>query len=97
MKNIISLWGYAFGNYGNLSSSYEKLTEKHIIEVGTYAEKLQVVYDLSIKAPGEEHFHTTSVLSEILIPVNQDTSNLTVTKDFMTGEVVEKSAESGQH
>lgn len=76
-QQFYELWGNAFGNYGQISTTYEKLTENNIVEVGTYAEKLQVVYDLSIKAPGEEHFHNVSVLSEIMIPVNQDTSQNT--------------------
>ena len=66
------MWGHAFGSYGSLSSSYERLTELNIIKVGTYAERLSVVYDLLIKAPGDKKYHSTSVKSEILIPVSQD-------------------------
>ena len=39
------IWGRAFGDYGSISSSYERLTEENIINVGTYAEQLSVVYD----------------------------------------------------
>lgn len=63
------LWGSSFGNYGSMSSDYKKLTEKNILKVGTYAEKLTVVYDLSIKTPNNERAYTKSVISNILIPL----------------------------
>lgn len=63
------LWGHAFGAYGSVSNTYERMTESNIINVGTYAERLSVVYDLAIKAPGDEKYHSTSVKSEILIPI----------------------------
>lgn len=88
-QQFYELWGYAFGTYGTLSSSYERLTEKNIVEVGTYAEKVQVVYDIAIKAPEDPDFHTVSVLSEFFVPVNQDTSEMTREVDPWTGEPVE--------
>lgn len=81
------LWGYAVGEYGNVSSSYERLTEGNLIGVGTYAEKLQVVYDLSIKTPEDEHSHTISVISEVLIPISQDANKNVKEVDILTGEV----------
>lgn len=87
-QQFYELWGYACGNYGYVSSSYQKLSENNLIEVGTYAEKIQIVYDLSIKAPEETQYHTVSVLSEILIPISTDTSVNTKTYDFLSGEEV---------
>lgn len=72
------LWGCAFGDFGTLSSTYKRLTELNIIKVGTYAERLSVVYDLAIKSPGDKKYHSTSVKSEILIPVSQDVKTRTV-------------------
>lgn len=66
------LWGYAFGDYGNVSSSYQRLTEKNILLLDTYAEQLSVVYDISIKAPGSDKLYTKSVSDKILIPVSQN-------------------------
>lgn len=60
-----------FGNYGSISSSYEKLTENNLIDLDTYAERLSVVYDISIKKPGSDKMITKSVSSEVLIPVSQ--------------------------
>ena len=66
------LWGYAFGDFGVVDSSYERLTEKNILRLGTYAEKLAVVYDISIKKPGNDKLYTKSVSSEILIPLSEN-------------------------
>lgn len=83
------LWGYAVGEYGAAHSTYQRMTEQNIVEKGeTYAEKLMVVYDLSIKKPGSDKLYTKSVLSEILIPVSTDIK--TVTKELFTGNIVEK-------
>lgn len=82
------IWGRAFGDYGSISSSYERLTEENIIRVGTYAEQLSVVYDISIKKPGSDKLYTKSVSDKILIPVSQDAGTQTVTKDVFTGKEV---------
>lgn len=71
------LWGYAFGGYGTTSSDYKRLTEYNIIHSGTYAERLSVVYDLAIKAPGDTKYHSVSVSDNILIPVSMDLSERT--------------------
>lgn len=84
-----TLWGHAFGSYGSVSSSYERLTEGNIREVGTYAEKLSVVYDIVITTPECEEGYVKSVYSQILIPLTSEIK--TVEKDFLTGEIIEDS------
>lgn len=71
-QDFYQLWGSAFGNYGSLNSSYQRLTEDNIRAVGTYAEKLVVVYDLSIQAPGVDYVYTKSVISRVKIPLVDD-------------------------
>lgn len=61
-----------------MSSSYERLTESNIIQTGTYAEKLNVIYDLSIKKPGSDKYYTKSVKNTIAIPISQ---NVTIKND----------------
>lgn len=75
----------AFGSYGSLSSSYERLTENNIIQVGTYGEKISVVYDISIKKPGSDKYYTKSVMSTLCVPVSQKLNK----KDIITGKPVE--------
>ena len=77
-EQFYELWGSAFGNYGSMSSSYERLTESNIIQTGTYAEKLNVIYDLSIKKPGSDKYYTKSVKNTIAIPISQ---NVTIKND----------------
>ena len=66
------LWGCAFGDYGMISSSYQRLTERNIVRAGTYAERLSVVYDVSIKKPGSDKYYTKSVKSMLAIPISSD-------------------------
>lgn len=63
----------------DIDSDYERLTEHNIINSGTYAERLSVVYDLAIKAPGDTKYHSVSVSDNILIPVSTDLSERTQT------------------
>ena len=87
-----TLWGYAFGSYGSMSSSYSRLTELNIRKVGTYAEKLMVVYDIVITTPECQEGYVKSVYSEVLIPLTSEIE--TVQKDLLTGEVIEPSTEN---
>lgn len=84
-SQFYELWGCAFGQYGSLSSSYERLTENNIIQVGTYGEKISIVYDISIKKPGSDKYYTKSVMSTLGVPVSQKLNK----KDAVTGEPVE--------
>lgn len=86
------LWGYAFGTYGTMSSSYERLTEYNIRKVGTYAEKLAIVYDVVISTPDCEEGYVKSVSSELLIPLTSEIK--TVQKDFWTDAIIEESTET---
>lgn len=85
------MWGYACGNYGSVSSSYQKMTEGNIRNAGTYAEKLIVIYDLVITTPECEDGYVVSVKSEVLIPLVSEIK--TVTKDFWSGEIVNDTTE----
>lgn len=85
------LWGYAFGDYGSMSSSYKRLTELNIIKAGTYAERLSIVYDVSIKKPGSDKYYTKSVKSMLAIPIS--TNVKTVERDFWTDQIVNNSEE----
>lgn len=77
-----TLWGFAFGNYGAMSSSYQRLTELNIRKVGTYAEKLAVVYDIVISTPECEEGYVKSIYSEVLIPLVSNTQKYECIKEF---------------
>lgn len=61
-----------------------RLTENNIIQVGTYGEKISVVYDISIKKPGSDKYYTKSVMSTLGVPVSQKLNK----KNSLTGESV---------
>lgn len=81
-----TLWGCCVNGYGSEYTSYDRLTESNLIKTGTYAEKLSVVYDISIKTPDSDKYYVKSVKSTIAIPVSQNIT--TVQKDLLTGKVV---------
>ena len=80
------IWGYTMQGMGYVDSTYSRLTEKKIREMGCYAEKLAVVYDVVIVKPdGSECIR--SVYSDVLIPLIGDVDTKTV--NGFTGEDVE--------
>ena len=69
-KTLIDGWGFVAGGTGVYGLKEERLTENNLVKEGkAYASKIQVVYDLAIRYPGEEYFHTRSIVDEILVPV----------------------------
>lgn len=69
-KTLIDGWGFVSGGSGVTSLSEDRLTEKVLVQEGkAYASKISVVYDLLIKYPGEDYFHTRSIVNELLIIV----------------------------
>jgi len=69
-ETLISGWGFVISGYGSVSLSEKRLTEHNLVEHGkAYGEKMQVVYNLLIRYPGEPYFHTRAIIDEFLIPV----------------------------
>ena len=81
-EQFYQLWGHAFGEYGNVSSKYKRLTENNIRQAGTYAEKLAVVYDIIISTPECEEGYTRSAYSEVIIPLSSN-----INSNFNKGEL----------
>lgn len=83
-KDFYEMCGSRFADYGYVSGEQKRVTESLLIEKGVCAQKLHVVFDLNIRKEGSEHFYTTSVESEILIPVSgaySDTTDGTETSE----------------
>ena len=62
---LIEGWGYFNGSYGYTSLEQTRLTEGNLRERGgVVGNRFQVVYDLLIKYPGEDSYHTRSLVDE---------------------------------
>jgi len=72
-ETLISGWGFVCGSYGASTITEKRMTEGNLITYGkAYAQKVQIVYDLSIKNKDDQYYHTVSVISEFLIPLNTE-------------------------
>lgn len=71
--------------YVPVDTEVQVMETNNIIQVGTYGEKISVVYDISIKKPGSDKYYTKSVMSTLCVPVSQKLNK----KDIITGKPVE--------
>lgn len=66
---LISGWSYFSNGTGYGTITEQRLTEDHLVQLGgVYGNKVQVVFDFAIKSPGDEYWHTSSVINEFLVP-----------------------------
>ncbi|MBP7832584.1 MAG: hypothetical protein KA035_02320 [Candidatus Levybacteria bacterium] len=69
-QTLISGWSFYYSGYGGGGINEKRLTEKSLVDDGgACASKFQIVFDLLIRNPGEEAYHTRSVVSEFFVPV----------------------------
>ena len=69
-ETFYNSWDYVYGMNGNSSGLFlKRLTEDNIRSAKTYAEKMSIVYDISIKTPWNDKYYTKSVSNEFLIPL----------------------------
>lgn len=80
-KDIIDGWGFYCGDYGASGISSKRLTEKTLLEAGSYGSQLSVVYNFLVKNPGDTKYHVESVEDRIIIPTKAviDKANATPT------------------
>ncbi len=68
-KTLIDGWVFLIGSYGAGGIYEQRLTETNLVRYGkVYGNKVQIVYDLLIKAENEPYFHTRSLIDEFLVP-----------------------------
>jgi hypothetical protein len=68
-QTLIDGWMFMFSGWGGGEIREYRLTEDNLVTLGkVYGNKIQVVYDLLIKAPTEEYWHTVSFIDEFLVP-----------------------------
>ncbi|HET8840592.1 MAG TPA: hypothetical protein VFN35_03955 [Ktedonobacteraceae bacterium] len=69
-QTLLNSWTYYTDNYAITDVEQKRLTEDNLVrEGGVYANKIQVVWFLLAKYPGEEHYHSEVFTDEFIIPV----------------------------
>lgn len=64
---------YGMKGYSSGTVSEKRYTESDYLELGVYANKIQIVYDLLIKGKDDTEFSNVSVSTDFLVPVSSKT------------------------
>lgn len=70
-KDFIQGSFYGYESYSKGKWVQRRYTEEDYLEVGVYANKFQIVYDLLIKGPNDKDFRNTSVSTDFLVYIDQ--------------------------
>lgn len=60
-----------YNGYINGSLIEKRYTESKYIELGVYANKIQIVYDLLVKGPNDKDFSNISVAADFIVPITE--------------------------
>lgn len=71
---------YGYYGYAHGEVSEERYTEKDYKQLGVYANKFQIVYDLLVKGANDNDYHNVSVNTDFLVPISQKEITYTRTK-----------------
>lgn len=66
-KDFIQGTFYGYNGYYSGTVTERRYTESDYRELGVYANKFQVVFDLLVKNPGEKDFHNISVSTDFIV------------------------------
>lgn len=69
-QEFIEGTAYGYNGYYNASIESVRRTEKEYLEMGVYANKIQIVYDLLVKGPNDKDFQNISVCTDFIVPVS---------------------------
>ena len=77
---------HGYNGYLNGDVSSKRFTEQKYLELGVYANKIQVVYDLLVKGPNDKDFSNVSVCSDFLVPVTNLETEVEEEKTYTKGK-----------
>lgn len=63
---------YGYNGYSSSTIEERRYTEEDYRELGVYANKVQIVYDLLIKGPNDQDFRNVSVCTDFLVEIYQE-------------------------
>jgi len=62
---------YGYNGYSSGEIEEKRYTESDYIEMGVYANKIQIVYDLLVKGPNDKDFSNISVATDFIVPITE--------------------------
>lgn len=69
-QSVIDSWTYYTDSYAVTDTEQKRLTENNLVrEGGVYANRIQIVWFLLARYPGDEHYHSEVITDEFVIPV----------------------------
>lgn len=60
---------YGYNEYEAGTVKQKRFTEQKYLDLGVYANKIQIVYDLLVKGPNDKDFSNVSVCTDFIVPV----------------------------
>ena len=86
--NETFIQGTIRGYSGYIGGTVDEIryTESKYIELGVYANKIQIVYDLLVKGPNDKDFSNISVSTDFLVPV----TSTEISYEKLDGSVVDQ-------
>ena len=69
---FLKLTGYGYNGYHDVSGETKRRLESEYLDMGVYANKIQVVYDLLVKGPNDKDYTNVSVCTDFLVPVSDN-------------------------
>lgn len=75
---LIEGYGYYVGGYGYNSTGTNRMTESRLKSKGAYGNQLTIVYNLAIKYPGEEYYHSETIYDTFIIHSTGDAATESV-------------------
>ncbi len=77
-QQFMQLTTYGYNGYYHSTAEVKRWTEQHYLNLGVYANKIQIVYDLLIKGPNDKDFANVSVSTDFIVPIttNEDVNEV---------------------
>ena len=100
---LIESFGFYLGGYGYNSTSTSRMTESRLKSHGAYGNQLVIVYNLAVKYPGEDYYHSETIFDKFIIhstpAVDTDAKDIKYPDDTETQIVValNKARDEGKH
>ncbi|MFU1798191.1 hypothetical protein ACM1RC_30345 [Paenibacillus azoreducens] len=73
-KDLIDGWMFAVGDYGEGRITQKRLTEGNLRDSGAYGSEVVFIYNLLVKAPGDDKYHVETLEDRFIVPTVSENS-----------------------